>query len=426
MNCARRTISKSLPHRRGSAYILVLGVALLLTVIGMGTLLTTRLAGKQSGNAADWQQAGLIAQSMVEQAMSNLNAQIAANPATWRSAFTSYTSGNTAAFTQTNSIGVGSWVVKDEVDGNFANNYADPFRLYGIGKVGQATRVYSVQVVTAGSPMDVLRCGLHAGGDINTNGTITLGAGPLSCNGNVKTQAAITGNVETQSQQGPNRVSGSLTVGSPIKPMPSSGLYNIYLAKATALPFAALNNRIQEQLLTPTSNSFGPTNVDGVYSIAIPAGQNFIISSSRIKGTLVVSMTGGTFYIYGPTLWEPARPDYPILILQGSNVNVNIQGYNTWLSEANVGIDFNGNGTMTDDLPPQYRGLLHIIGATNAVQLSANAFISGLLVTDGPVTTNGQSSFISDPNLLANPPLGYGKGDQLAIVPGSWIWDSPP
>jgi hypothetical protein len=427
MISGRRTISKSRPHRRGSAYILVLGVALLITVIGMGTLLTTRLAGKQSGNASDWQQAGLIAQSMVEQAISYLNAQIAANPTTWRNAFTSYTTGNAAAFAQTTSIGVGSWVVKDEVDGNFANNYADPFRLYGIGKVGQATRVYSVQVVPSGSPMDILRCGIHAAGSITTSGTITLGTGPLSSNGNVKTGAMISGNIEAQSQSGSaNNVSGTLTVPAANKPMPSAGLYNIYLAKATVLPASTLNNRIQNQLLTSTSNSFGPTNPDGVYSIVVPSGNSFMINSSRIKGTLVISMTGGTLNIDGPNLWEPSRPDYPILILQGTNVTVNLQGCNTWLSEANVGLDLNGNGTMTDDFPPQYRGLMHFIGATNTVQINSNAFMAGLLVTDGSVSTSGQTSYISDPNLYANPPLGYGKGDQVAIVPGSWIWDSPP
>jgi hypothetical protein len=69
---------------------------------------------------------------------------------------------------------------------------------------------------------------------------------------------------------------------------------------------------------------------------------------------------------------------------------------------------------------------MHFIGATNTVQINSNAFMAGLLVTDGSVSTSGQTSYISDPNLYANPPLGYCKGDQVAIVPGSWIWDSPP
>src|SRR5205823_13274629 len=108
---------------------------------------------------------------------------------------TSYTSG-AYTFTQSAGRGTFNWVVKDELDGNFANNYQDPFRVYGIGKVGLATRVYSVQDVPAGTALDALRCGLHANSDITVGGTITLGAGPISTNGKIATGAKITGNVE--------------------------------------------------------------------------------------------------------------------------------------------------------------------------------------------------------------------------------------
>src|SRR5690349_17468631 len=87
--------------RRGGAYILVLGVALLVTVIGAGALLATRVSGKEARTYTDWEEAGTLAQSAVEQAIACLNQQIAANPGTWRNAYTSYTSGAAAAFTQT-------------------------------------------------------------------------------------------------------------------------------------------------------------------------------------------------------------------------------------------------------------------------------------------------------------------------------------
>src|SRR4051812_43364461 len=168
--CDHRAIM-NVHHRRGGAYILVLGVAMLITVIGMGALMTTRLAARDANSSTDWEEAGTLAQAGVEHAISYLNAKVTASPATWRSAFTSYTSG-AYTFTQSAGRGTFAWVVKDEVDGNFSNNYVDPFRVYGIGKVGLATRVYSVQVVPAGSPLDVLRCGLHAGGDVLTTGNI--------------------------------------------------------------------------------------------------------------------------------------------------------------------------------------------------------------------------------------------------------------
>ncbi len=418
-------ISNPKRFRRGGAYILVIGVAMLITVIGMGALLTARLNGKEASTSTDWEEAGTLAQAAVEHAISYLNAQVAANPTTWRSSFTSYTTG-AAAFSQSMGRGTWSWVVKDKVDGNFSNNYADPFTIYGIGTVNQAKRVYSVQVVAAGSPLDVLRCGMQAGGTITVNGTICLGAGPLSCNGRITTGGTIYGNVEATSQNGSSGgVTGTLNASAAAKPMPSAGLYNLYLAKATTIPWASVSTGITYQLLTSTNNPYGTPNPDGVYSIAVPAGQNFTINCSRIVGTLVISMTGCNLNLTGPVEWQPSRTDYPALIVNGSNVSVTISGSSTWLSESTVGKDLNGNGSSTDDLQPYYQGVFHIIGSNNTVSLGTNAYFNGLFITDGSVTTGSQTTFVSDPNLYAHPPIGYGAGT-LMIVPGSWIWDSPP
>ena len=137
-----RSISTNRRFRRGGAYFLVIGVAMLITVIGMGALLSARVAGKEAATSTDWEEAGILAQAGVEHAVSYLNAQVAANPTTWRNSFTSYTTGNAYVFTQSMGRGTWSWVVKDKVDGNFSNNYADPFTLYGIGVVNQAKRLH--------------------------------------------------------------------------------------------------------------------------------------------------------------------------------------------------------------------------------------------------------------------------------------------
>jgi hypothetical protein len=295
--------------------------------------------------------------------------------------------------------------------------------------VNQATRVYSVQVVPAGSPLDVLRCGMHANGNVTINGTVIAGNGPISCNAQMNTGSKVYGNVETKTQSGSsNNVVGTLTTNL-TKTMPSSGLYNLYLSKATAMSWGQVSNPspMSPKLLTSTNDPYGATNAEGIYSISVPNGTStFKIGSCRIKGTLLISMNSGTLTITGPILWEPTRPDYPILIVKGTTVNVVIQGSTTWLSESTIGMDLNGNGTTTDDLPPQYRGVIHVIGSGTSVTVNNNAFIKGLLVTDGALTTSGTATFIADTSLQSRPPMGYGQGDQLMIVPGSWIWDAPP
>ncbi len=425
-------ISRLPPYRarRGGAYILVLGVALLVTVIGMGALLTSRLGARQAATASDWEEAGLLAQAAVEDAISNLNGRITASPSTWRNSLTSYVAASGSyAFTQSIGRGTMAWAVKDELDGNFSNNYQDPFRLYGIGKVGQATRVYSVQVVPGGTALDVLRCGAHAAGNVTNNGVVCLGAGPLSSNAAINALATVWGSIECATHSGaPSNIKGSTNVGMPAKTMPSAGIYNVYLAKATAMSWTSFNaGSSAGACITPTNNPFGSTNPEGIYSLAIPTGQSATMCNMRIKGTMVISMTGGTLNISGPIQWDPTRADYPILIINASNATINITGSTIWLSESTFAIDFNGNGTTTDDLPPQLHGLIHVIGSTNTVNPSGNAYIHGLLLTDGTITTAAsQTTFVSDPNLVTCPPMGYGQGDQLLIVPGSWVWDAVP
>jgi hypothetical protein len=289
-------------------------------------------------------------------------------------------------------------------------------------------------VAPGGAPLDLLRCCLQSGGNLTTSGSAVLGAGPLSCNAQTNTGATIYGSVETNTQSGAvANVKGTLTTGAAkIKTMPSSAVFNLYNASATAFTTSfATGGTIGTCLLTSTSNPYGPTNTNGVYSVNVSgASETLTITNCRIIGTLLVTLGNhGTLNITGPVLWEPARPDYPILIVQcptNNNATINITGSTSWLSEASVGIDLNGNGTITDDLPPQLRGLIHIIGSGNTVAISNNAYLRGNLVADGTVSTTGTDAFISDPNLDTHAPIGYGTGSQLVAAPGTWLWDSPP
>lgn len=433
--------SSSAFRRRGSAYIVVIGISLLCTVMAMATLTSVRLNNATASSDTDWEEAGVLAQTAVEHALSYLTTLQNANPTTWRNSITNYVHGSTPVFTASMGRGTWYWGVCDPVNSTFSTDYQAPFKIYGIGKVNRTTRCYSVKVAMGGAPLDFLRCGLHAGGaltgggqaivsnttnplatdaygTISTNGKFT-GAGGLDIYANLEATSLAPGNNGT--------FSGTSNGAAAVKTMPSPALYNLYLSQATTVPWSSITGgNIQKCLISPTSTPAGVTNPNGVYSIAVSSGANLTITQCRIVGTLIISMTGGNLQITGPVQWQPARPDYPSLILSGSNVNVQFQGSTSWLSESTVGVDLNGNGTTTDDFCPYYRGLFHIAGASNTVQVSNDAYFWGTLVADGAVTTNNVCAFVSDPNLYYHPPIGYGTGSQMLAVPGSWLWDSPP
>src|SRR4051794_9046834 len=113
-------------RQRGSAYALVLGCAALLSVAGIAAVSLARRQTLSASQSKDWTQAGMLAESAVDDAVCLLNANTS-----WR---TQYVSGVEAG-TQTFGRGTFWFKLVDETDGKLSMG-TDPVRLYGIGRVG--------------------------------------------------------------------------------------------------------------------------------------------------------------------------------------------------------------------------------------------------------------------------------------------------
>lgn len=421
-------------RRRGSAYVFVLGISLIVTVLGMGALTLSRVSGKATGQGNDWEAAGDLAFSATEHAISYVNAAAAVSPSTWRNAFTS----RQTAFTQPMGRGSFSWALKDEVDGNLSEDYLRPFRVYGIGTVGSVTRIYSVQVIPAGTPLDVLRTALHSNSTVTLTGNAQAVNGPISSNSTVSLSGNVNGAIEALSTTGTAQGTQTITAPAPAKAMPSTTIFNDLLQNATAINYNSLTGgNLQNCLLSSTSNPYGTPNPHGIYAISMPGNTTLKITNCRIVGTfLITAPNKDNIQVQGPVEWEPSSGGYPILLVSGSNCQVTIAGNPTWLSESACATNFDPPGTpyqgqtdtdTVDDYPPQYRGIIHIMGGSSStVQLNANTYIRGTLIADCPVTTTAECTLIQNPSIYANPPLGYATGNAMAEVPGSWRWDTLP
>ena len=127
---------------RGSAYVFLLMVALLVTIIAFAAATSARVQNRAQAAGRDWEDAGLEAFSAIEHAITTIN-----STPTWR---TVYVSGSATPSVQ---FGRGSfeWKLVDEIDGDLANRTSDPARLYGIGHAGIAIRIYSVLLEPSGA-----------------------------------------------------------------------------------------------------------------------------------------------------------------------------------------------------------------------------------------------------------------------------------
>lgn len=126
MHARHRSSSRSPRRQRGSVYIAVLGVAMLVTLLGISLTLAARLQRRVDTAAANAAQARFLAQSGLELGMQYMTI----NPA-WRN--------SPPTKTDVVPIGGGSgcvWMV-DPIDNNLGNNTSDPVIMYAQGTFGR-------------------------------------------------------------------------------------------------------------------------------------------------------------------------------------------------------------------------------------------------------------------------------------------------
>ena len=262
--------------------------------------------------------------------------------------------------------------------------------------------------------------------------------GPVSSNSSVNLSGSFYGSIEAQSTTG--TATGTQTIIAPAatKTMPSTTVFTDLSQNATTIPYNSIaGGNMQKVLLSSTSNPYGTPDPNGRYLITLGGNKNLTITNCRIVGTLFISTANKNNLIFqGPIEWEPGPAGGPILVVSGQSTQVTISGSNNWLSESAVGINLNPAGTpyqgttdsdLTDDYPPQFRGIIHIMGGTsNTVTLNNNAYVVGTVIADCPVQTAAQVTVIQNPSIYANPPLGYATGNAMAEIPGTFRWDTLP
>ncbi|WP_153556080.1 carbohydrate binding domain-containing protein [Roseimaritima sediminicola] len=411
--------------RCGSTYLIVLFTTLIVTVIAFAGFQRLQLEQQQAELERDWNEAAVTARSAVEFALTKLG-----NDHDWRRAYQDLSEGN---YSDPVRLGRGTmrWQLADPVDGDLAQGENDPVRIYGYGQVGDSHRVYSMLAWPSGSPLDVLRSAVHAGGDLVVQAAADVRWGPASANGRLQIASGeLLGDVEAGSVDFPDHVVGTSTILDVAKTMPSGVVFSVYKSLAVSLTTADLgggsNPTIAGRLVCdsgPPAATVSPST-DGVYLIQMAANQTLTIRDCRIAGTLLVELAAGAELEIGPNvLWHPARPDYPALLVDGrsqssGNVVLNCSGR---LAEADAGVNYNpaavpyygdSDDDQTDVYTASLAGLFHVLRSDQPLVAAETVVrgtekIRGCVLSDGTIRIDADSILAADPMLIAKPPQGY-------------------
>jgi hypothetical protein len=385
--------------------------------------MVARLQYRQAIQSRDWEEAGDLALSAVELGVLKINAT-----PTWRTDFVNHAESTPIAMGH----GTLSYRFVDAAlglaggDGSLNNNTYDPVRLHGIGRVGNAVRVYSVQLV-GDTPLDVLRTTVATSGYLNNAITSTASGGPLSSNGVFNRGNTVNGNVEAGSVSGSGTINGTLTMPAAAKVFPDRTVFDAYKRMATPVswPGGAGTFDLIGSLVTAANGPTSTSNPNGIYSVDVPANSTLKIQVNHIKGTFVVDCQDQSkVEITQSMYWEPHSSDYPILLIRHLTTSAAIDKLQP------------APGTITEgstSYSSQLNGLVHIIGATSAASGSLEASIGGggtfrgtLIVDQDAKIEVTSATFIWNMLLFYYPPIGYTTGPTMKINPGTSQWESAP
>jgi hypothetical protein len=395
---------------------------MLVTVIGISSLLVARVELRAATGAEDRVKARGYAESAMEMALLLINSD-----PNWRS------SRGNSNWPADEPIGDGTYTIEvaDEIDGMVGNGATDPLVVTAIGKKGQARQKIRAMLFPhdPSAPLELFNYGMLSGSGIvvmaGRDAHADRGA-PICTNTSVLNDGTIHGDVEAGSSIVNNgTITGTATTPVPVKAVPPPWVFDMYKEIATPIPSPGT---IDKQVLAPGLNPWGPINSNGVYFI--DAGNTTLtIRSTRIHGTLVV-LCGptGRVRLEGEVLLHNYHPNTPTLIVDG-DVEMGYGSDSIKLDEQILGVNFNppgapfdgvSDGDLLDIYSSEIQGVAHIRGL---LRLESNAEVDGIVICDSTVTVAGNNEFNWVMDHSFDPPFGYTDVDAaspMMIVPGSW------
>lgn len=386
---------------------------MLITVVGVGALMTMRIEMKSAEGCLDIAEARGFALSAIDLGMWTIY-----NDANWRSKTNGAWKTN-----QTIGEGVYSLSVIDPTDGVLSDSKAEPVTLTGTGMLRSARYMIEATATAQPVPLPALNTCLHATGNVTVSllNSLTVSGAALSMNGSINGPGTITGAVQAGSLGLVPIVIGTSTIPSAAKNAPDADVYEKYVALATTLSFTS--GSIDRSVLAPGLNPWGATNSAGVYFIN--GSGDVTIKRSRINGTLVIRVPSGNKVLLDDAVFlHSYRSDYPSLIVNG-NLEIGLNTSSYGLLESSQSTNYNPPGATylgvtdtdkTDNYPNEARGLIHVKGN---LTLSRTSLVRGVILVEGSVTVGGSVQLVHDPSLYTNPPMGY-CNYVMQIATGSW------
>jgi len=406
-------------RRRGTIYLAVFALAMLVLVLGLGGIMASRVQARGAFESTSAAAAREYAASAAQLG----RWWIASNPA-WR---TTHANGPWITGSPFENGTISLSVVNPS--GALNRSTLDPVVMTATGASGAAIQKLRLTLTPSPRPLSCLGPALCAGGNVLLDGAVLTAPGlVVSSNGSVTLTgggATMRADVEAKGSASGSIYSGTKKTGQPAKDMPSiATVINEYTLIGSAMsrasvPIISGDSTFRGVLLSPAVPLYGATaQANGVYILDCK-GNNLVLDEVRVVGTLVL-VNCGTLSLKGAVMMSPAVANYPCLIVQG---NLEVADDAQALSENSVGTNLNpsttpwpypggySNATATDTYPCSLGGLVYVSGS---LLVDKKEWMLGPTIVGGSVTVKDEVWFFPRPEYAANPPPGFANVDMVA------------
>ncbi|MDZ4755202.1 MAG: hypothetical protein SGJ11_12010 [Phycisphaerae bacterium] len=390
----RRRASLSYRHRcRGTAYVLAVGLSLLLAAVATGSLLASQALMHAGRDQEDVAKARVLARSGLAWGLAALNRHVAY-------------AGGTVPSTATLSSASG----RESLTATIANsapavgvNEFQPAVIDSTATVGLAQRRIVGQAIAVTRPYSAFQKALAVGKvlTVTSSGTVSIPSGEgIAAQLDVAGGGTVAGDVEQSNAVG-NTVKSAADHAAKLVAFPEASAIDTLIASGTTyiIPTGTSAFALSRLLASPRSNPTGTLNTSGIYVVNC-AGRRVSIANCRVAGTLILLDPGAGSFIGSGIVFEPAVHGYPTLIVRG---NMTFSTTSTVLSESSgTNVNFAPQGTpypfvgggwdtdTSDTYTPGIDGMVFVTGdavvsgrlRTATFVVCGNLTVSGTLITE--------------------------------------------
>lgn len=411
-------------HPRGSIYVLVLSISMLVAVIGMGALLSARVQTRICRSDVDFATAHLCARAGLEVAMFKIQ-----QDPSWRTDL-----GNGTWFSNV-PLNQGSFSVSaaDPITGNIAAPSTDPVVLTCTGTRNSAVYIMQVTVQVNSAGISCLSVATCSGGNtvlstcaLNSNQIVVVnGALQLSSGSSLNAIAQVVGAISTnggyiKSQQ---TLTQPLTLPDPVH------VFDYYNANGTTIPLASLAQSSGAQIVSNTSfeSSTSGWYVYSPSSSSVKLSLDTSVHQDGTKSMLISGRSGSgdvpaidlpLLSIRNGDTYAVKVPTYGSALLGLGSVSATIvlQTSNGALSFSTSSVSFPllGSGWVTPqgNLTLSWTGTLSKATLTLTCSTTSNLDIDAVSLTD---TSLPSSAYVMDRVLLSPTSNPYGSPNASGI-----------